>query len=94
MAEMPLSPQSLMENLIETGGQAGVPLGRLPSPEQLKLSTVNEGAVGSTNFFVSRASFLCCADLITLDRSGGSNVNIPNVPNRHKVPAAAPIEEN
>ena len=40
LAEMPLSPQQLMQILKDTGGQEGVPLGRLPSSEQLNLSTV------------------------------------------------------
>ena len=55
LAEMPLSPQQLMQNLIDTGGQGGVPLGRLPSPEQLNLPTVKHPDV-----FVRR---LACLEL-------------------------------
>ena len=55
LAEMPLSPQQLMQNLIDTGGREGVPFGRLPSPAQLKLSTVKHPDV-----FVRR---LACLEL-------------------------------
>ena len=55
LAEMPPSPQQLMQNLIDTGGQGGVPLGRLPSPEQLNLSTVKH-----PDIFVRR---LACLEL-------------------------------